>query len=57
MNKILIPHTKAYDAINWASEHFGAFGCEIQHTFPANMYEFRFYKSEQASMFALRWMQ
>ena len=55
MNKISIPVNKAYDAIMWAKDHFIHF--EVQHTFPANQYEFRFEQPEQASMFALRWMQ
>lgn len=57
MNKILIPHTEAYNAILWASKHFGDGGYIVQHTFPADMYEFRFERSDQASLFALRWMQ
>ena len=57
MNKILIPHNRAYDAIVWASKHFGDGGYIVQHTFPANMYEFRFTHADQASLFALRWMQ
>lgn len=56
MNKILIPYSKAYDAIVWASDHFGPGGYRVQHTFPGSMYEFRFNKPEQASMFALKWM-
>ena len=57
MTKILIPHTEAYNAIQWASEHFGNGGYQIQHTFPSNMYEFGFERSDQAALFALRWMQ
>lgn len=57
MTKIRIPHTVAYDAIVWASKHFGDGGYIVQHTFPANMYEFGFPHADQASLFALRWMQ
>jgi hypothetical protein len=56
MTKILIPHTQAYNAILWASETFGPAGYILQHTFPGNMYEFKFERADQASLFALRWM-
>ena len=56
MNTILVHNSRAYEAIVWASEHFGNGGYQIQHTFPGNMYEFKFERSEQASLFALRWM-
>lgn len=56
MTNIRIPHTRAYDAILWASQHFGNGGYQIQNTFPSNMYEFRFERPEQASLFALKWM-
>ena len=56
MNKVLVPTSRAYEAILWASETFGSGGYTLQHTFPANMYEFKFERSEQASLFALRWM-
>ena len=55
MNKISIPVNRAYDAIMWAKDHFRSF--EVQHMMPDNKYEFRFDHPEQASMFALRWMQ
>ena len=56
MTKISISHTKAYEAILWASNQFGTGGYTLQHTFPADMYEFKFERPEQASLFALRWM-
>lgn len=56
MTKIHIPYTKAYNAILWASKHFGNSGYQIQHTFPGNMYEFSFERSDQASLFALKWI-
>jgi hypothetical protein len=56
MNKISIPVNRAYDAIRWASETFGSSGYTLQHTFPANVYEFKFEHSDQASLFALRWL-
>lgn len=56
MNKILIPNTRAYEAIIWASTNFGSGGYQVQHTFPGNMYEFKFERPEQASLFALKWM-
>lgn len=56
MTKISIPVTRAYDAILWASETFGLGGYTLQHAFPANVYEFKFERSDQASLFALRWM-
>ena len=55
MNKITIPNTKAYDAIVWASQEFGTGGYIIQHNFPGNMYEFTFERSDQATLFALKW--
>lgn len=55
MNKITIPNTKAYDAIIWASIEFGTGGYIIQHNFPGNMYEFTFERSDQATLFALKW--
>jgi hypothetical protein len=56
MNKILIPTSRAHDAILWASETFGPAGYTLQHAFPGNMYEFKFERADQASLFALRWM-
>lgn len=56
MTKIRISHTVAYDAIVWASKHFGDGNYIVYHTFPADMYEFGFERTEQASMFALKWM-
>jgi hypothetical protein len=56
MVKIQIPHTKAYDAIIWASNQFGTGGYQVQNTFPGSMYEFRFYRQDQASLFALKWI-
>ena len=56
MNKILVPTSRAYEAIVWASETFGSGGYTLQHTFPANMYEFKFERLDQASLFALKWM-
>ena len=56
MNKILVPTARAYEAILWASETFGPAGYILQHTFPGNMYEFKFERADQASLFALRWM-
>jgi hypothetical protein len=55
MYKISIPTSKAYDAIRWAKGQFENFG--VQHQFPANRYEFEFDNSEDATIFALRWMQ
>ncbi len=55
MNKISIPVYHAYDAIMWCRDHFTHF--EVQHQFPANLYEFRFEKPEHASLFALKWIQ
>lgn len=56
MNNICIPHTRAFDAIVWASQHFGPSSYQVQNTFPADLYEFKFERAEQASLFALRWM-
>jgi len=53
MYKISIPVNRAYDAIQWASVQFKHF--EVQHMMPADKYEFRFERAEQASFFALRW--
>lgn len=57
MNTILVHNSQAYEAILWASNQFGTGGYTLQHTFPADMYEFKFERSDQASLFALRWMQ
>jgi len=57
MNKILIPSNRAYDAIMWASDQFGPGGYTLQHTFPGNMYEFKFERPDYASIFALKWVQ
>lgn len=56
MTNICIPHTRAYDAIIWASEHFGPNGYQVQNTFPGSLYEFTFYKTDQAALFALKWV-
>jgi hypothetical protein len=56
MNTILVHTSRAYEAILWASNQFGTGGYTLQHTFPADMYEFKFEKPEQASLFALRWI-
>ena len=55
MTKISIPVNRAYDAIMWASKHFDS-AYHVQHMMPDNMYEFKFERAEQASLFALRWM-
>jgi hypothetical protein len=55
MNTISIPANRAYDAIIWASEHFGPSGYGVQNAFPAQRYVFSFENSEHASFFALRW--
>lgn len=56
MTKIHIPHYRAYDAIIWASKEFGTNGYQVQNSFPGSMYEFRFYKADQAALFALKWI-
>jgi len=55
MNKISIPSTRAYAAIVWASHQFGNGGYQIEHAFPSNLYEFKFERSDHATLFALRW--
>lgn len=57
MNKISIPTVTAFEAIVWASQHFGSFSFHVQHAFPADRYDFTFDRTEHASLFALRWMQ
>lgn len=57
MNKISVPVNRAYNAIEWASQQFGSSGFNVQHQFPANQYEFTFKRPEQATLFALKWMQ
>jgi hypothetical protein len=55
MNTISIPANRAYEAIVWASQHFGPSGYAVQHAFPAKHYAFTFEQPEQASFFALKW--
>jgi hypothetical protein len=53
MYKVNIPVNRAYAAIVWASQKFEQF--DVQHMIPAQSYEFRFERSDEASYFALKW--
>jgi hypothetical protein len=53
MYKVNIPVNRAYAAIKWASTQFKQF--DVQHMIPAENYEFRFERSDEASYFALKW--
>jgi hypothetical protein len=53
MYKVNIPVNRAYAAIVWASTRFEQF--DVQHMIPAQSYEFRFERSDEASYFALKW--
>lgn len=49
-------NTSSYDAIVWASKHFGN-TFKVKHQFPGKNWLFEFEKPEQASLFALKWVK
>ena len=46
----------SYDAILWASKHFGS-NFSVQHEFPGKKWKFKFNDSKEALLFALKWSQ
>jgi hypothetical protein len=57
MNTIIVDgnRTNLYDAILWADQQFGRSSYDAVSSFPGWAWRFKFKRSEDASLFALRW--
>ena len=49
--------TSTYDAILWASKEFGQSSFKVKNCFPDFKWQFEFTDSQQASLFALKWIR
>jgi hypothetical protein len=53
---IVVLKQDAYEAICWASKHFGSKAFRVINDFPSTNWRFEFTQPEHASHFALKWM-
>lgn len=58
---VLTPNNKntqsVHDAIMWCDRHFGADQYSIENQFPSWNWKFIFHNAQQATHFALKWIQ
>ena len=54
--KTVVVTENAYEAIRWASEHFGSSAFRVKNDFPSRAWRFEFDHADQATYFALKWI-